>query len=159
MHFESQQLNIISLLFSSLRFFWFLICSPEHVACIDEESGSIFKLNNGIVLYLRQINQFLVLVCILREFNFARQGLIEYNFSCLKDTIHKLFAVTFPKRSEDNQTEDDDDDDDGDEASGQANNNNGQPYDNRRSSYRSNTQLTNYLLEHKFHNKSLDDLN
>lgn len=43
-------------------------------AAFDEQSFSLIKLNNGTVLYLREVNKFLALVCILREDNFDHKG-------------------------------------------------------------------------------------
>lgn len=40
----------------------------------NSKSSNIIKLNNRTVLYLREVNRFLALVCILREDNFNRQG-------------------------------------------------------------------------------------
>ena len=37
------------------------------------------------------MNNFLALVCILREENFDKQGLIDYNFQCFKDAIQEIF--------------------------------------------------------------------
>ncbi|XP_013789408.1 ras-related GTP-binding protein D-like [Limulus polyphemus] len=59
----------------------------------DELSCSTIKLNNSTVLYLREINKFLALVCILREENFYRQGLIDYNFHCLRQATQDAFQV------------------------------------------------------------------
>ncbi|CAN7988228.1 unnamed protein product [Ixodes hexagonus] len=59
----------------------------------DSESSSIIKLNNGTVLYLQEVNRFLALVCILREENFDKQGLIDYNFQCFRQAIHEVFEV------------------------------------------------------------------
>lgn len=42
----------------------------------DAKSSSLIKLNNNTVLYLKEVNKFLALVCILREENFTRQGII-----------------------------------------------------------------------------------
>lgn len=39
----------------------------------DDHSSSLIKLNNNTILYLKEVNKFLALVCILREENF-RQG-------------------------------------------------------------------------------------
>lgn len=58
----------------------------------DSNSASIIKLNNNTVLYLREVNNFLALVCILREENFDKQGVIDYNFNCFKDAIKELFV-------------------------------------------------------------------
>ena len=33
----------------------------------DKQSSSIIKLNNGMVLYLRQVNRYLALVCLMRD--------------------------------------------------------------------------------------------
>lgn len=101
----------------------------------------------------------MALVCILREYNFTRQGIIDYNFLCFHDAVHKLFAVRMSKKSatfEFNQTEDDDDDD---EPNGYMNGNTDRSYEKNRLTYQSNSQLTNYLLAHKFNNKSLQDSN
>lgn len=43
-------------------------------AAFDEQSSSLIKLNNGTILYLREVNKFLALVCILREDNFDHKG-------------------------------------------------------------------------------------
>lgn len=44
------------------------------VNTFNSQSSSLIKLNNGTVLYLREVNKFLALVCILREENFQKQG-------------------------------------------------------------------------------------
>lgn len=100
----------------------------------------------------------MALVCILREYNFTRQGIIDYNFLCFHDAVHKLFAVRMSKKSgtfEFNQTEDDDDEECDDEPNGYMNGNADRSYEKNQS----NSQLTNYLLAHKFNNKSLQDFN
>ena len=33
----------------------------------DQQSSSVIKLNNGMVLYLRQVNRYLALVCLMRD--------------------------------------------------------------------------------------------
>lgn len=40
----------------------------------DSESSSVIRLNNGTILYLKEVNRHLALVCILREDSFDRQG-------------------------------------------------------------------------------------
>ncbi|KAG7163038.1 Ras-related GTP-binding protein D-like [Homarus americanus] len=59
----------------------------------DKESSSIIKLNNATILYLREVGRYLALVCILREDNFDRQGLIDYNFLCFRNAIQEVFDV------------------------------------------------------------------
>jgi hypothetical protein len=40
----------------------------------DDNSASVIKLNNGTVLYFREVGHCLAVVCILREENFERRG-------------------------------------------------------------------------------------
>eukprot|EP01137_Pigoraptor_chileana_P026903 Opistho-2@8859 len=67
----------------------------DDVECIayDKASASIIKLNNGMVLYLREVNRYLALVCLLREENFEKHGLIDYNFHCFRQAIQEVFEV------------------------------------------------------------------
>lgn len=58
-------------------------------AAFDNQSSSLIKLNNGTILYLREVNKFLALVCILREDNFDRQG--ENNYFNMNNTIFYIF--------------------------------------------------------------------
>jgi len=53
-----------------------LLCRTKEAegAAFDHQSLSLIKLNNSTILYLREVNRFLALVCILREDHFARQG-------------------------------------------------------------------------------------
>lgn len=63
-------------------------------SAFDEQSFSVIKLNNGTALYLREVNKFLALVCILREENFNdKQGVIDYNFQCFKQAIKEVFEL------------------------------------------------------------------
>ncbi|XP_012060791.1 PREDICTED: ras-related GTP-binding protein C [Atta cephalotes] len=62
-------------------------------AAFDNQSSSLIKLNNGTILYLREVNKFLALVCILREDNFDRQGVIDYNFLCFRKAIQQVFEL------------------------------------------------------------------
>lgn len=138
-----------------LRFFFFFRIihfhfqnSADYNKSIDDQSGSIFKLNNGIILYLREVDKFLALVCILREYNFTRQGVVEYNFLCLHEAIHKIFSVRLPKKAgQFNVMNDDYSDHDG--ANGSLINGNAKQ-SHELSHRQSNSQLTKYLLTNKF---------
>ena len=46
----------------------------DEATAFDNKSSSTIKLNNGTVLYLREVNRCLALVCILREESFDKQG-------------------------------------------------------------------------------------
>lgn len=53
----------------------------QEQTAFDNQSSSLIKLNNNTVLYLKEVNKFLALVCILREENFNRQGNCKCNLS------------------------------------------------------------------------------
>lgn len=128
-----------------------IICSADLNASIDEQSGSIIKLNNGIILYLKEINKFLALVCILREYNFTRQAVVDYNFVCLHEAIHKIFSVRLPKKTETyNQMNDDYLDQ---QTNGSLVNDSSKQ--SSTSVHQSTSQLTTYLLNNKF--RKIDD--
>lgn len=59
----------------------------------DINSSSIIRLNNNTILFLKEVNKVLALVCILREENFEYEGLIDYNFGCFRKAIEKVFEV------------------------------------------------------------------
>ena len=59
----------------------------------DEGSGSEIHLSNEYTLYLRQVNRYLALVCLMREDNWRRGGLIEYNFGQMKEAIARVLEV------------------------------------------------------------------
>ncbi|KAL4218500.1 hypothetical protein ACF0H5_023234 [Mactra antiquata] len=59
----------------------------------NTDSCAVIKLNNGTVMYLRQVTKYLALVCILREDSFKRQGLIDYNFWCFRKGIKEVFEL------------------------------------------------------------------
>lgn len=133
---------------------YLLSYSSDLITSIDEQSGSIIKLNNGIILYLREINKFLALVCIVRDYNFTRQGTVDYNFLCLHEAIHKIFSVRLAKKSN-HLTYNTISEDDLDQVTNGTltNGHSGQSSDG--STHQSNAQLTNYLLNTKFR-KGLD---
>eukprot|EP01006_Ploeotia_vitrea_P028432 TRINITY_DN61130_c0_g1_i1.p1 TRINITY_DN61130_c0_g1~~TRINITY_DN61130_c0_g1_i1.p1 ORF type:complete len:394 (+),score=38.06 TRINITY_DN61130_c0_g1_i1:162-1184(+) len=57
----------------------------------DNETSSIIKLSTNTVLYLRQVNRFLAMVCLLKEENFDKFGLINYNFQMFRQAIQDVF--------------------------------------------------------------------
>eukprot|EP00695_Tsukubamonas_globosa_P003277 TRINITY_DN549_c0_g1_i2.p1 TRINITY_DN549_c0_g1~~TRINITY_DN549_c0_g1_i2.p1 ORF type:complete len:294 (+),score=96.86 TRINITY_DN549_c0_g1_i2:144-1025(+) len=57
----------------------------------DAESFSVIKLNSSTVLYFREVNKYLALVCLLRGDSMDKIGLINYNFTCFKDAITEVF--------------------------------------------------------------------
>lgn len=56
----------------------------------DYQSTSAIRLNSGMVLYFRQVSHYLALICLLREENFAKRSLLDYNINCYRDSLEKL---------------------------------------------------------------------
>ena len=50
------------------------MCRARDDGAFDGNSSAIIKLNTNNVLYMREVNRHLALVCILREDSFERQG-------------------------------------------------------------------------------------
>lgn len=62
----------------SFVLFLFFLFSQRDDAAFDEKTRSTIKLNNGTILYLREVNKYLALVCILREDSFEKQGINKF---------------------------------------------------------------------------------
>eukprot|EP00536_Pseudo-nitzschia_multiseries_P005761 jgi/Psemu1/238794/estExt_Genewise1.C_1130013 len=56
----------------------------------DYKSASVIRLSNGMVLYLKEVDTMLALVCITRAENFRKKSLINYNIGCLKKALRAL---------------------------------------------------------------------
>jgi hypothetical protein len=56
----------------------------------DAESSSTIHLSNGMVLYLKEVDTMLALVCLTRAENFRKKSLINYNIGCLKKALKAL---------------------------------------------------------------------
>ena len=55
----------------------------------DSQSSSLIKLNNATVLYLKEVNRCLALVCIMRENSFERQGIVYMSVClCVTGCVH-----------------------------------------------------------------------
>jgi Ras-related GTP-binding protein C/D len=57
----------------------------------DEQSTAAIRLNNGMILYLREVSSYLALVCVLREESFAKRSLLDYNINCFKSSLEQIF--------------------------------------------------------------------
>jgi len=60
----------------------------------DAKSSCVIHLNNGTLLYLREVDRCLALVCLLREENFDRQHLLDYNIKVFKEALTEIFQVS-----------------------------------------------------------------
>ena len=62
----------------------------------DKKSSSIIRLNHAnpqenIVLYLREVDKCLALVCLINESEITKQHLINYNIDRFKEGLKKIF--------------------------------------------------------------------
>ena len=67
----------------------------------DHESCSVIRLDSKQVLYLREVNKYLALVCLIREESFNKIGLINYNVMQFKKLIKEIFDVQKERRLQD----------------------------------------------------------
>ncbi|GMI25063.1 hypothetical protein TeGR_g1156 [Tetraparma gracilis] len=67
----------------------------------DSQSSSSIHLSNGMVLYLKEVDSMLALVCLTREDNILKKGLVDYNISVFKDALGKVVAVNAGRGGED----------------------------------------------------------
>lgn len=64
------------------------------------DANCVIHLHSGRLLYLREVDKCLALVCILREDNFDRQHLLEHNIKVFKEALGEIFSVKDLKKSE-----------------------------------------------------------
>ncbi|KAI9476130.1 MAG: Gtr1/RagA G protein conserved region-domain-containing protein [Benjaminiella poitrasii] len=69
----------------------------------DGEASSLIKLDNGDVLYMREVNRLLVLICLLRQDSFEKHGLIDYNFQCFKEAVTEVFEFSRKRNTQQQQ--------------------------------------------------------
>ena len=63
---------------------------PDTDTAYDSESASVIRLSKGMVLYLKEVDTMLALVCLTRSDNFRKRNLINYNIGCLKKALRAL---------------------------------------------------------------------
>lgn len=56
----------------------------------DSDSASVIRLSKGMILYLKEVDTMLALVCLTRSDNFRKRNLINYNIRCLKKALRSL---------------------------------------------------------------------
>jgi len=56
----------------------------------DDNSTSAIRLNSGMILYLKEVSNYLALVCVMREEHFQRRAVLDYNINCFKDSLKKI---------------------------------------------------------------------
>ena len=76
----------------------------ENGSKFDKKSSSIIRLahaNNqeNIVLYLREVDKCLALVCLINQGEIHRQHLINYNIDRFKEGLKKIFAHSSEMRA------------------------------------------------------------
>jgi Ras-related GTP-binding protein C/D len=66
--------------------------SEEDGAAIpyDQESSSAIRLNSGMVLYLREVSKYVALVCVIREENFLKRSVLDFNINCFRKSLDQV---------------------------------------------------------------------
>uniref|UniRef100_A0A914DQ34 Ras-related GTP-binding protein C n=1 Tax=Acrobeloides nanus TaxID=290746 RepID=A0A914DQ34_9BILA len=59
----------------------------------DPSTSAVVSLKKNQVMFLRQINVYLALVCVVKEDNFEKQGLIDFNFQVFKQGVEEVFEL------------------------------------------------------------------
>ncbi len=65
---------------------------PDTDNAYDSKSVSVIRLSKGMVLYLKEVDTMLALVCLTRSDNFRKRNLINYNIGCLKNALRALVS-------------------------------------------------------------------
>ncbi|KAG0318629.1 hypothetical protein BGZ99_005573 [Dissophora globulifera] len=73
--------------------------STQQQTAGNHEAFSVIKMGNGTVLYLREVNKYLALICLLRAETFEKQGLIDYNVHCFKEAMDQVFELKRAERT------------------------------------------------------------
>lgn len=56
----------------------------------DSQSASVIRLTKGMILYLKEVDTMLALVCLIRSDNFRKRNLINFNIGRLKNALRAL---------------------------------------------------------------------
>lgn len=59
----------------------------------DMESGTLVRLNNETLLYMRQVDKYLALISIISENNFKHRGTIDFNFEVLRKGLRDVLRL------------------------------------------------------------------
>lgn len=59
----------------------------------SEQTGATILLNNDTALYLRGVNQYMALACIMHEESLEKMGLIEFNFNVIKNGLQRMLEL------------------------------------------------------------------
>ncbi len=64
----------------------------KSVTAYDDKSTSAIRLNSGMVLNLRQVSDYLAIVCIMHTENFAKRSLLDYNIEVFRGSLLELIG-------------------------------------------------------------------
>jgi len=59
----------------------------------DSQSQAIIRLENGMILYLREASSYAAIACLIKSENFKKKGLIDYNINCFKNALSRIFKL------------------------------------------------------------------
>jgi len=58
----------------------------------NPDAESVITLQNDSYLYLREINKYLALICLMKEDSRGKKGLIDYNVGVFQDALGQVFS-------------------------------------------------------------------
>lgn len=56
----------------------------------DDKSTSAIRLTSGMILYLREVNSYLALVCVLHDEAYSRRSQLDYNIDRFRDSLKRV---------------------------------------------------------------------
>lgn len=67
--------------------------SPHNgqLTTFDEKSMAAIRLNTQLIFYLREVSHYLALIVVVREENFLKRSLLDYNIDCFRDSLALVF--------------------------------------------------------------------
>lgn len=57
----------------------------------DDKSTAAIRLNTGLIFYLREVSDYLALICVVREEHFLKRSLLDYNINCFRNSLAMVF--------------------------------------------------------------------
>lgn len=59
----------------------------------NSQSCSAITLSSNMVLYLREVCNSVALVCLVREENFSKRSLLDYNINCFRRSLEEVLKA------------------------------------------------------------------
>lgn len=75
----------------------FFFSNNHQASGFDLNTSAVIVLRTRQIIFMRQINTYLALVCVIKEENFEKQGLIDFNFDVFKkvNSPFRIYIMLF----------------------------------------------------------------